>query len=288
MTTNTPIREITLRYAGRCVRCETPLAVGSRALHDQRSKAVTCRTCFSRYAVAASPPTTDPSRSAAAEGLPFAGTAGGSAQREHDRRAGKRAADIRRQFPVVGDLYLRFAPEPQSTRSWDVGASGERALGSRLDALVSPDLFVLHDRRRPRTRANIDHLVIAPAGVFVIDAKKYSGKPTLKVEGGIIRPRTEKLEVERRDLTKVVDAVRAQVRDVQSVLDSLDLRSVPVKGVLCFVGADWPLFGGDFMVDGVHVVWPRKAAREATKPGYVDRTEAELIFRALASAMPPA
>ncbi len=35
---------------------------------------------------------------------------------------------------------------------------------------------MLHDRRIPGSRANIDHIAIATSGVWVIDAKRYKGK----------------------------------------------------------------------------------------------------------------
>jgi hypothetical protein len=35
---------------------------------------------------------------------------------------------------------------------------------------------VLHDRRIPGRRSNIDHLVIARSGVWVVDTKRYRGK----------------------------------------------------------------------------------------------------------------
>lgn len=50
-----------------------------------------------------------------------------------------------------------------------------------------------HDRRIPPTRANIDHIVIAPTGVYVIDAKNYTGRAQLSIKGGIFCPRVEKL-----------------------------------------------------------------------------------------------
>ncbi|GAB7005817.1 hypothetical protein JCM18899A_32900 [Nocardioides sp. AN3] len=31
-----------------------------------------------------------------------------------------------------------------------------------------------------------------------------------------------------------------------------------ITGVLCFVGADWPLIGGAFTIRGVEVLWPKK------------------------------
>jgi Nuclease-related domain len=40
-----------------------------------------------------------------------------------------------------------------------------------LAALERQGWAVLHDLAVPRSRANIDHLVIGPGGVFVIDSK---------------------------------------------------------------------------------------------------------------------
>lgn len=66
----------------------------------------------------------------------------------------------------------------QSTTAWDVGARGEERLGKGLDRLRSDSLLLLHDRRVPRSTANIDHLAVTASGVFVIDAKKIVGVPT--------------------------------------------------------------------------------------------------------------
>lgn len=53
---------------------------------------------------------------------------------------------------------------------------GEERLGTRLNELADDSLRMLHDRRIPRSRANIDHLAVTRSGVFVIDAKKYKGR----------------------------------------------------------------------------------------------------------------
>src|SRR5699024_9308893 len=100
----------------------------------------------------------------------------------------------------------------------------------------SDSIVVLHDRRIPGSRANIDHIVVTAGGVWVIDAKRYRGRPALRVEGGLIRPRVEKLMVGRRDCTKLVDGALKQVALVRQALEG-----VPVTGALCFVEADWPL-----------------------------------------------
>ncbi len=70
-----------------------------------------------------------------------------------------------------------------------------------------------------------------------MDAKKYRNRPQLKVEGALLRPRVEKLLVGTRNCTSVVDGVIKQVAVIREHLDD----TIPIHGVLCFVGADWPL-----------------------------------------------
>jgi hypothetical protein len=126
--------------------------------------------------------------------------------------------------------------------------------------LTSQDVAVLHDRRIPNTRANIDHIVITRAGVWVIDAKRYKGRPELRTEGGLLRPRVEKLMVGRRDCTHLVDGVLTQVERVRDVSGG-----TPITAALCFVEADWPLIGGAFTTRGVHVLWPKRLVSVLTE-----------------------
>lgn len=161
---------------------------------------------------------------------------GASARREFERRAVRREEQIRTKHKRLGGLILAVSDDPQSTRAWDTGAVGEERLGARLNELAGDSLRVLHDRKLPRSCANIDHLAVTPNGVFVIDAKRYRGRPALVVEGGLIRPRVEKLTVEGRDRTKVVEGVTKQAEVVRGLVGP----GVPVRGVLCFVEADWP------------------------------------------------
>jgi hypothetical protein len=148
---------------------------------------------------------------------------------------------------------VALSDERQSTAAWRSGAVGEETVGARLDRLATGSTRVLHDRRVPRSRANIDHLVVTPAGVWVIDSKRYQGRrPSLQVEGGLFRPRVEHLTVGGRKKPTLVAGVQRQLELVRATV------SAPVFGALCFVDADWPLFGGSFTVDGIHVLWPRK------------------------------
>ncbi len=161
---------------------------------------------------------------------------------------------------------------------------------SRSGWTVVRDLggLLLHDRRIPGSRANIDHIAVGPAGVFVIDAKRYQGRPQLRVEGGILRARTEKLLVGRRDCTRLVEGVIKQVNLVRDALAAAGHDGIALTGMLCFVDADWPLFGGDFTINGVDVLWPKKAVERIANGTALTTDQIAVIHRALASAFPPA
>ena len=97
----------------------------------------------------------------------------------------------------------------------------------------------------------------------MIDAKRYKGRPELKIEGGILRPRVEKVIVGRRDCTKLVDGVLKQVALVRDLVGV----DVPVTRSLCFVEVDWPLIGGAFTTGIVHVLSPKRLAKLLTEAG---------------------
>lgn len=100
----------------------------------------------------------------------------------------------------VGGWINRFAAEPQSIAAWGIGAKGEELLAEAL--LAVPGLIALHDRRVRGTKGNIDHIVIAPAGVVVVDAKHYEGMIALRNYGWFLRP-DWRLTVNRRDKSKL-------------------------------------------------------------------------------------
>ncbi|GMA87415.1 hypothetical protein GCM10025868_26650 [Angustibacter aerolatus] len=122
--------------------------------------------------------------------------------------------------------------------------------------------------------------------MVVIDAKRYQGRPRLEVDGGLFRPRTERLRVGGRDCTRLVAGVQQQVGLVRAVLAAHGAVDVPVRGVLCFVEADWPLIGGAFTVDDVDVVWPKRLASSLRHEGPLDDVRRHEPHRVLAGAFP--
>ncbi|WP_322921662.1 nuclease-related domain-containing protein [Nocardioides renjunii] len=279
-------KRMKLRYAGVCRVCDAELAARVEAIYERFTRTVRCLDC--------SPAADAISRSSVVEVRPQRasrphsdaidpGTPGASARREYERRQARREARIREKHPKLGGLILAVADEPQSTKSWDTGAIGEERLGEKLNDLASDSIRILHDRRIPGTRANIDHIALTPSGVYVIDPKRYAGRPTLEIEGGLLRPRTEKLLVGGRDRTKLVDGVLNQVGLVRAIVGD----DVPVVGVLCFIDADWPLIGGSFTTRGVEVLWPRKLYPRLAAPT-PSQVDLDALHRALAAALPPA
>ena len=277
MAEATDEKRMKLRYAGTCRMCGTSLPVREEAIYERATKTVRCITC----------PTAAPGATTtqvAPEAEIDIGTPGASARREFERRHAKRDDRVRTRHPKLGGLILALSDDPQSTAAWDTGALGEERLGQRLNELASDTLRPLHDRRIPGSRANIDHIVVAPSGVYVIDAKKYKGRPSLKVEGGILRSRTEKLLVGTRDCTKLVDGMHKQLDVVRPIVGD----DIPLIGVLCFVEADWPLIGGAFTTRGIKVLRPKKLYPLLAGDGRLSRTQIIETHRSLAAALPPA
>lgn len=268
-----------LRYAGSCRVCGVQLPARAEAVYERTTKSLRCVSHDESSPVEPSAASVvDPDLGDVVE----SGTAGASARREFERRKGKREEGIRTKHPKLGGLILALSDERQSTTAWDTGAAGEERLGKGLDRLASDTLRLLHDRRIPSSRANIDHLAVTASGVYVIDAKKYRGRPHLKVEGGLFRPRVERLLVGSRDCTKLVDGVLKQVEVVRGLLDI----DVPVHGVLCFIEADWPLIGGSFTTRGVQAMWPSKLYPQLQADGPFTGDTIADMHRRLANALP--
>jgi hypothetical protein len=177
--------------------------------------------------------------------------------------------------------------EPQNVRSWSKGAVGEEALGARLSELANERLVVLHDRRTPGSKANIDHLAITPSGVFVIDAKHYSGRVEKRDLGGWFRT-DERLYVGKRDCTKLVLASEDQAEMIRDALASLGIQGIPVRPVLCFVGADWGMFPSPLAYGSVLVTWPKALYERLQKNTEVETDLIQDTARHLAQALPRA
>ena len=208
--------------------------------------------------------------------------AGGSARAEFERRRARDRANLRRARPIIlavgaafiggGLLMAAFGPVgpgpagpiyrmlwllvpivtisailsalvlPNSIVAWRTGALGEERTAELLRPLEAQGFRVIHDRRMPRSKANIDHIVIGPPGVFVVETKNYGGK---------LRVRHGEVWVAGRRKTAIVAQAQREAAAVAAVVSPL-----PVTPLLCVHRADLGWFKAE--VAGVRIVGPKE------------------------------
>ncbi len=163
----------------------------------------------------------------------------------------------------------------QTTEAWKKGYEGEVRTGQQLDDL--PEGYtVLHDLRLPGTRANIDHVVIGPTGVFTVETKNYSSDVT-------IRSGTA------RRAGRSMDPVLAQANGQASALRRV-LRC-EVRAVVCVQGAGVALQGwfAKPVVDGVRFCSGRRLGDVLTRmPSALSGGEVERLSQAARAQFRPA
>jgi hypothetical protein len=159
----------------------------------------------------------------------------------------------------------------------------EAQVGQLLDGLAEFGVVTLHHRRIKRTRSTIDHVVVAPSGVYVVDTRMWNGRVELRHGSNLLR-RNDRLVVAGRDRTRLADRLTKESVRVRRALGGL---VAPVHGVLCFVDDDWPLWAKPIEVRGATVMWPKELERRAKQLGKLDGATIRDIAARLQNALPP-
>jgi hypothetical protein len=160
---------------------------------------------------------------------------------------------------------LRFRPSPEAV-AWRRGAAGEQCTARLLDPLERHGWVVLHNLAVPGSRANIDHLVIGPGGVFVIDSKQYRGRLQLDSSG--------RLWHGRYPLAPALRAVDFEADRAAQVLPDPGVAVVPIVAVH---GAQVPW--GKVVMDGYRSCRPEAAKHAARPPGGAEARAGRLAGR---------
>lgn len=137
---------------------------------------------------------------------------------------------------IVAILYITFSVF-KVTRIWQeinrlkLARDGEKIVGQYLDQHAK-DARLLHDITGDGF--NIDHVIIAPQGIFVVDTKTYSkpasGEAKIVVAGD--RVLVNGYEIDRNPL----DQVRALSRWLRELLEQSTGKKFPVRPVVLFPG----------------------------------------------------
>ena len=209
--------------------------------------------------------------------------AGGSAQAEYDRRRVRRAARIRKAWPLlVGStlivmflVYLlvqavatpawgaaaaggiallmlsTLVDVPQTIDAWRVGAEGERRTARHLDGLAEGGFVILHDRKVPGYGGNLDHVAIGPTGVWAVETKSLAGK--VEING-------DSLKIGGRRQDRIIDQVYREASAIQVAMGrSLIEAGVTVVPVICLHRGELPWFNKT--VRGVRLASGRQLVR---------------------------
>lgn len=136
-------------------------------------------------------------------------------------------------------------------------------VAERLERVAGAE--VLHDRRIPRSKSTIDHLVVAPAGVFVVTVSRCAGPIDCCDRSGVFR-RDLRLYVGGRDRSALVDEVLDRMEVVRRVLDTT-YPTVEVHGVLCLPDGEWGMFAKPKRLRGVTAISPTRLVEHVMAPG---------------------
>jgi hypothetical protein len=179
------------------------------------------------------------------------GEAGGSAREQYLRKITARQEQRLKFFgPKLGKFLNAVIPDSDQAKSWEKGFTGETAVGKFLDEFAKSNNYsVLHDRKMPGSRVNIDHILISDRGVFVIDAKNYRGLIEIRDIGSLLKIK-ETLFVAGRNQSKLVDGLKKQINAVSSIISNSNI-DLEVKGILAFVNGEFSLLFKPKEIDGV-------------------------------------
>lgn len=139
--------------------------------------------------------------------------------------AGRRAQEARRQERLLREQWQAARRE---ARRWELASEGERQVAAQLLTLTDRGWRLLVDRRWPGTSAaNVDMLLIGPAGVFVIDVKNWQAHP--RIVDGRLHSAGEPRDDHIRRLLNVT-------RTAEGTLASLGMSPVAVQPLMVFAG----------------------------------------------------
>lgn len=233
--------------------------------------------------------------------------AGGSARTTYERRLSAHEARVRKRRPAVltaggiiiaiglvllalpstlqflGATLILFGvsstvaglfPKPAGVDSWRIGAAGEEQIGQTLAMLEGDGFHVFHDRRRPGGRDNIDHIVVGPPGVIVIETKHYAGD--VRVQG-------KELFLKGRRATTFVDQVERQAASLRTALSVEH-----VERVICVVGGQFGLFGSRTVAGIKLTTQADLLAHIRALPVALDEREIARLARLIDSTLRPA
>jgi hypothetical protein len=162
----------------------------------------------------------------------------------------------------------------------------DRRSRARLEFIEEEGVILLNDRRIPGSRSSIKYIVVAPAGVFVIDAKDIKGLVHTKRSGPLSDLGPDELHIGRRNCTPMLDTIAQQVDAVRQALGTKPWAAdIPVHAMLCLTRAQWG-FASPIELDDVWVGWPKLVRPRIKSPVLMDGPMVNEVSMILADRLP--
>lgn len=168
-----------------------------------------------------------------------------------------------------------MSPQPQPGLVYERAVAAAMTTKQALAQLPAHEWTVLNDVHWPGSRyTHVDHLVVGPAGVFVIDSEAWTG--TITVERGELRQNGRRRE-------SVIAGAQQAARATELLLPMLEREHV--NPVLCFLGTSEIVgrCGGVLTSSPFHL-----AHLLLTRPRVLTDRQRRAVLVALHAARPPA
>jgi hypothetical protein len=136
-----------------------------------------------------------------------------------------------------GALLVRLIGLLEMRAQCRLNLSGEKAMGEELNRLMAEGCHVFHDFPLEK-KANIDHIVVAPSGVFAIETKTWrkNPSPTKQQKANELVYDGKRLQFPgHADKENLIQA-KNQARNLSDFLGHAVGSSVAVKPMLTFPG----------------------------------------------------
>jgi hypothetical protein len=121
---------------------------------------------------------------------------------------------------------------PHRIERWRLGAEGEKATAKALRRLIRDGWTVVHDV--DVGRGNLDHILVGPAGVFVLESKNLSG--TLAVHGEVLSVRWREDPSDGYTNAELSQRMRARAAALSGSLRGVGLPGVWVQPLVVLWG----------------------------------------------------
>jgi Nuclease-related domain len=170
----------------------------------------------------------------------------------------------------AGAALLLFDSPPFHVEKWRIGSDGEKATARHLRPLLRNGWTLFNDIETEY--GNIDHVLVGPAGVFMLESKRLAGQVSV-ASGKLILRRYEDPE-DGYDNESIAGRARGAALELHSQLDSIGTR-LWVQAVVVL----WAEFE-QRSIERDHVAWVRgnelRSVLEARPVRYSDQSLEQL------------